>query len=279
MNKEFLVIMIILVSMVSLFGNDFVSTEGNHAFSLKQSLGNSRDVVLRGTNQSQPTPITNINTSQQDRRFDLSSFGDRSNRKSALGAMAMSAAVPGAGQFYLGQNTKAGIMVTAEMLAVFSLLRFNKEMNILTDDFKMYAHANAGLRRGASDEIYKHAANWRSSEEFHTALRLWARNRFLIILNDPDAYERAIEFNSLDPNDTWAWESDAHFRQYRSIRREKQNYEIYRNFAAGAMIINRIVSVIDSAVFANRINNDRTRFTSIPDFDRQGVTFNYEIKF
>jgi len=211
--------------------------------------------------------------------FDLSNFNDRSNKKSAFGAMTMSAVLPGSGQIYLGQNTKAGIMLTAEMIAIFSLYRFNKEINILTDDFQMFAYSNAGLRRGVSDNIYRLAHNWKSSEEYHDAMRLWARNRFLIILNDPELYEIVVEYNSLSPEDSWNWENESDFIQYRSIRRDKQNFEIYRNFAVGAMIVNRLISTIDSAIFANRLNNSNSQLFSMPDFERKGVSLIYEIKF
>ena len=216
---------------------------------------------------------------RQSNAFDLSGFGDRTGRKSAFGAMAMSAVLPGAGQMYLGQNTKGGIMMATEMLTLFSLYRFNKEVNILTDDFKLYAYANAGLRKGVSDDIYKLAHNWRSSEEYHDAIHLWARERFLIMMNRPDLYELALEVNFLSPEDAWAWEQDAHFWHYRSIRRDRQNFVIYRNFAVGAMIVNRVISTIDSAVFANRLNNNNAQLFAMPDFERNGVTFFYEVKF
>jgi hypothetical protein len=110
-------------------------------------------------------------------------------------------------------------------------------------------------------------------------MRLWARDLFLIILNDPESYARAIEVNSLSPEDSWDWENDANFWQYRSIRRDRQNFEIYRNFAVGAMIVNRLISTIDSVIFANRMNNSNAQLFSMPDFERKGVALIYEVKF
>jgi len=247
MNKKIFVFVMMIFGMVMLFGEVGDFRYGNWE--------------------------SNINT------FDLSGFGDRTGGKSAFRAMAMSAVLPGAGQAYLGQNTKAGIMMTADMLAIFSLYRFTKEINGLTDDFKVFAYSNAGLRRGVSDDIYRLAHNWRSSDAYHDAMRLWARDLFLIILNDPESYARAIEVNSLSPEDSWDWDHDAYFWHYRSIRRDRQNFEIYRNFAVGAMIVNRLISTIDSVIFANRLNNSNAQLFSMPDFDRKGMALFYEVKF
>jgi len=199
--------------------------------------------------------------------------------KSALGAMAMSAVFPGSGQMYLGQETKASIMMAAEVISIFSLYRFTKESNSLTDSFQMHAYANANLRRGASNEIYNLAHRWRSSDEHNQAMRLWARNRFLIILNDPELYEQAIELNSIKPEDAWEWENESDFLEYRRIRNDKQRYDIYRNFAIGAMIVNRLISTIDSAVFANRLNNSNSQLLTMPDFDNKGISLIYEVRF
>jgi len=199
--------------------------------------------------------------------------------KSALGAVTMSAIFPGSGQMYLGQNTKAGVMMAADIISLFSLYRFTRESNSLSDNFQVFAYANAGLDRGRSNEIYNLAHRWRSSEEYNKAMELWARNRFLLILNEPELYELAMYVNSIKPEDSWDWEKESHFLEYRRIRNDRQRYDIYRNFAVGALIVNRLISTIDAAIFANRLNESNSQLYTLPDFDNKGFSLIYEVRF
>ena len=178
---------------------------------------------------------------------------------------------------YLGQNTKAGVMMTADILALFSFYRFSKEYDILTKDFQIFAEAKAGLQRGSSDNIYHLAQMWRSAEEHNRAMRLWARNSYLIN-NDLELYELRIKVNTI-PEDTWNWANESDFMEYKRIRRDRQSYDLYKNFAMGALLVNRFISTIDGVLFANRLKQSNNQLYALPNVDNKGVSLIYEIKF
>jgi len=83
-------------------------------------------------------------------------------------------------------------------------------------------------------------------------------------------------------NMTWDWENNKNWNRYRDLRRDKQDYEIYANFALAAAILNRIVSVIDSAISIknfNKHNNILSNLSIDPDWKNRGIRINYEYKF
>jgi hypothetical protein len=203
---------------------------------------------------------------------------EQASTKSARNAMIMSAILPGTGQLYVGNETKAGIFFTADILAIGTYARLQKEKRITTDNYTMFAHINAGLRRDASSEILGLAARYRSAQSYNDEVVQFARNRFLIWDYDPVRYEAYIQRWSIPPEDFWLWENDADFWEYRSIRNDRQNYELMTNFALGAILLNRILSSLDAAISTNKFNKN-TRIYSIPDFQRNGVSLIYEYKF
>ena len=199
-------------------------------------------------------------------------------QKSAAQAMLMSAVIPGSGQMYLGKNTRAGVFMAADITAILSLIRFDKEKNNLTENSKTFAYANAGLQKGVSDEIYRLAHNYRSSDEYNRSVILYARNRFIIQLNDKDLYDQYLDIYLLKPEESWDWNTENDYQEYRNIRKEKQNYEIYANFAIGALIINRLISVVDSALQTGKVNR-ASQVYAVPNFDTKGISLVYEYKF
>ena len=232
-----------------------------------------------------PTPLpfvvsqAQFDTSADVERINaLSTNVEVGNKKSAVNAMLMSAVFPGSGQMYLGKTTRGGVFMAADIVSLFALFRFNKEKNIAIDNFQMYAYANAGLRKGVSNDIYSIAHNYKSSNEYNKFIEMQARNWYLIIQNNQAAFDDYMERNRIKPEDSWNWESDFHLSEYRSIRTDKQSYEIYENFAFGALLINRVISVIDSAIQTGRVNRSGQVY-AMPDQSGRGISLNYEYKF
>jgi len=205
-------------------------------------------------------------------------FLEKSGQKSARNAMLMSAVLPGAGQMYLGQKTKAGVFVAAEIAFIFTMLRFDKEKNIAIENYQMLAYANAGLRKGSSTRIYGLAQRYKSSEDYNRYLEMQARNYFIMLYNDPESFNEYMERYSIKSEDSWQWQNDFHFSEYKSVRNDKQNFEIYGNFALGALLINRVISVLDSAIQTRRINRN-SQIYAIPENNGRGISLVYEHKF
>lgn len=201
-----------------------------------------------------------------------------SARKAIMG----SAIIPGYGQFYTGNLTKAGIHLTSEILIISSYLKLGSEIDNVTRFYKQYAQNYADVQGRRPDAYYQMIQNYRSSESYNSQVILAARNWFLIYRNDPESYYAYLENNLISPEDAWEWRSDRHWQFYRNKRNDKQQMEIYRNFAIGAAVLNRIISIIDSAVTVNRINRTSSiisNFYFTSDFTSKSLRLNYTHRF
>jgi len=197
--------------------------------------------------------------------------------KSTIKAALMSAALPGTGQLYYGKNTKASIFLSADLLILGSYFRFQREKNGAIDSYKQYANVYADLRMGASDEIYRLAQRYNSSEEYNNSVELFARH-WILLYNDPDFYEQYMTTNIIPQSDSWEWEYEAQRYKYTDIRQDKQRFEIYQQFALGAILLNRVISVLDTVIFKDRQQKAYSLY-STPDFDGKGIKLIYEYNF
>ena len=198
--------------------------------------------------------------------------------KSALKAMAMSAVLPGAGQMYLGNNIKAGIFMTTDIIVIGSYLRFQQEKNLAIDNYKKYAYVKAGLRQNADEDIYNLAHRYRSSDRYNELYAQNLQNRLILGYITQRQQEEWFDMYKIQDEDSWNWEYESDFIKYRNYRTDKLDYELYASFAVGAMILNRIISMLDATIFTNRLNRDN-RLYSMPDFQNNGMTMIYEFKF
>jgi hypothetical protein len=172
------------------------------------------------------------------------------------------------------------MMLSAEVLSAFSVYRFSKEYDMRTEDFKQFAYAHAGLRRCVDDNVYQLAQRWHSTQDYNDYWEIQARDWFILMQNNPEGFREWMENNMIDRDDYWwEWSSESKYNEFVKIRRDRQNIELYRNFAVGAMIINRFISVMDVTIFSNRLQNERNHVYSAPDFDRKGISLIYEFKF
>ncbi|MCK9328352.1 MAG: DUF5683 domain-containing protein [Candidatus Cloacimonetes bacterium] len=199
-------------------------------------------------------------------------------KKSVKKAVLMSAILPGTGQLYLHSNTKAGIFLASDLVIISSFLRFGKERSIAIDNYQSLANSQAGLRLDANNELYNLAQKYKSSEIYNNELEMSARNYYYLLNNDYQAYIDYVNTNKIPDENAWNWTEDKHFQKYKDLREDKQTYEIYQNFALGAIIINRLISVVDAAISANKLNNNSQIYT-VPHFEGKGLTLIYEYKF
>ena len=273
-NKIF--ITIVLLAIMS-----FISTPSLQGFSLESPLeaisqwGGGTSHFLQSMN------LYEIDTGNADilsASTPNSELLTPNSQKSALNAMLMSAVLPGTGQLYLGNSKRATVYLSADVLAFFALYRTNMEKNNLTDSFKIYAYSNAGLRRGASDDIYRLAQRFMTSDEYNKSVERYARNFLLANRITQEEYDEYVERFRIRPEDSWDWQNEHYFREYRAIRQDRQTFEIYENFALGALLINRIISVIDAAFLTNKVNRN-SQVYAVPENNGRGISLIYEYHF
>lgn len=197
-------------------------------------------------------------------------------------AMLYSALVPGLGEMYLSEYTRGGIFLGAEVLIMASYFRLNKEVDWKIRSYELYANRYADVSLGSSDSYYRLINNYISSEQYNAEIELYLRNRYIVYENNPELYNYYRDRYLISEEDGWEWDSREVWLAYREIRREKQKLEILANFAIGAAVLNRLISVIDSALIARSVNRQSTVLTNLsvePDFAKKGYMVSYEFKF
>lgn len=155
--------------------------------------------------------------------------------KSARLAMLASAAFPGVGQQYLGKSKTALAFFGMEVLSIFGAVFLEKYSRQLEDDAHGYAALHAGVDARGKDE------------RFWTAVGRYA---------DMNAYnsdnwsnrESGYVYSSESMN--WKWEngelSDEQYqKRYNNFRDASRKIHTAASICIGAMIINRVVSIVD----------------------------------
>ena len=188
-----------------------------------------------------------------------------------------SAVLPGAGQFYTHQYTKAGIFFASEVGIIFSYLRMRSERDWAIDSYKQYAYSKIDFDKSSSDNRYQVVQNYFSSEEYNDNVRNYARNAFLLFGSDTEAYYEYLDDYLIPEEDSWHWPSERNWQHYKSLRRDKQDYEIYMNFAIGAAIVNRIISTIDATLSTKKLNKVLSNLSVVPT--NKELRLCYEYKF
>ena len=197
-------------------------------------------------------------------------------------AMLYSAVVPGLGEIYTRDYKKGAIFLTSEAAILFSYFRLKAETKWAVDSYKQFAYSVTDVPKDQEDSYYQKIQDYISSDNYNESIIRDARNYFLIYNNDPLGYEEYLA-NYLIPEDLiWDWENTKNWYKYRELRRNKQDFEIYTKFVTAAAILNRIVSMIDSAVSVKKLNRSGKYLGKLsfkPDYKKRGMEINYEYRF
>ncbi len=197
-------------------------------------------------------------------------------------AMLFSALVPGLGEMQLGNYTRGAVFLGAEILILASYFRINREVSWKTNSYQKYANRYADIAVNSSDDYYRLINNYISSDQYNAEIELFLRNRYIIFEYKPELYYKYRDLYLIGDDEAWEWDSRDNWLRYREIRREKQSLEILANFALGAALLNRVISIIDSALLARSINRERTALSNLsfePDIQRRGCFISYEFNF
>ncbi|MFO7896822.1 MAG: DUF5683 domain-containing protein [Candidatus Cloacimonadales bacterium] len=199
-------------------------------------------------------------------------------------AMLMSAVMPGWGQAYIQNYTKTGFFLAAEVGTYLAWARLSQETDWAIAAYKDYAQSMVGADPASDKEYFQLIQDNFSSSQYNDSVERYARNVYLIINNDPQGYDEYLENYLIPEEASWDWENRANWDRYKDLRYTKQNYEVYENFAVAALILNRLISVVDVAVSARRLDKGKAgsalnNLQISPDFAKDGMRISYEIKF
>jgi hypothetical protein len=205
-----------------------------------------------------------------------------SQEKSTAKAALYSAILPGMGEMYLGDRTRGSIFLGAEILIVLSYFRLNQEVDWKTNSYMHYAHRYADVPFGSDDDYYRLINNYVSSDVYNADIERYYRNRYIVYEYNPELYNLYRNRFLITGDDAWDWENRSNWLKYRDLRQDKQRLEIMANFAIGAAVLNRIISVVDTALLARRNKRTTNGLSNIriePDLNRIGYSVHYEFKF
>lgn len=198
---------------------------------------------------------------------------------SAKLSLAMSAVVPGSGDFYARNYTKGSIAVAREIALIATLFHFENQADNFDASAKIFANKVLGVPRNSSSAYFDMIAGQISSEQYNENVRLNGQNYYGY---GTEGYYEFVNTNSISEEQAWDWESSQNLQKYKNYRAKKQKNTQNSNFVIGALIVNHIYSAISSAVTTNSNNKIFLKNHSLnlqPDIINQGVTLNYGYKF
>ncbi|MBN2460326.1 MAG: hypothetical protein JXB60_01865 [Candidatus Cloacimonetes bacterium] len=197
-------------------------------------------------------------------------------------AVLFSALIPGTGELYTRQYTKAGIFLCAELTIILSYFRLHQETNWAIRSYEQYAYTKAGVSLHSPENLYQLIQNYFNSDIYNQGVELYARNRYLIWDYNPQAYQEYLDMYLIGEDQAWDWQTENYWNKYRDMRSDKQDLEIYTKFTFAAAILNRLISIIDTLISTRKINRSEEYYGKLsiqPDWIKRGMVINYEYRF
>ncbi|EQB64206.1 MAG: hypothetical protein RBG1_1C00001G1785 [candidate division Zixibacteria bacterium RBG-1] len=215
----------------------FVKAEGfSQAGLLKQDEEISLSGIIKEEN-SQSLLFRNLLQEEDE-------FATGWKKKSPTTAFLLSLALPGTGQLYSGDKTKAKVFLGAEVVWWGSFWLFRTLGDWKEEDYKNFAAAHAGVNPdGKSEDFYSNLSFYDSRDEY---------NQFTRLFNGPS--------QPVYPEDdfwNWEWENSGARFQYRDLRNQSKTYYRRALYSVGAAILSRIVSGLDAAKTAKKYNQKK----------------------
>lgn len=185
-------------------------------------------------------------------------------------AILSSAVLPGSGQYLLGSRTRGEVLMWVDGAVALTWLGFSWYGANREQDARLRAARDAGADPDFDDNRYYRALErYDNIERQEEDLRREARSRHP---DDPVAQREYFEQRRFPASVAWDWSSDSARFDYWRVRRNARSATLNAGFAAGGLLLGRIVSILDCAFFAGDARSGRVgrleagpgdRFTSL----------------
>jgi hypothetical protein len=173
---------------------------------------------------------------------------DAGDRKSVSKAMLLSLVLPGLGEMYTGRKSRAIGFFAAEAGIWSAFILFKHKQSWLKDDYINFAVSHAGIDpESKSNFFFDMLAFYDSRDDYNAISRAGSRDN---------------PFFPEDPEYDWQWESNAMRQEYRDIKNSSEANKRNANFALGAALANRVISVVDAWWCAKSYNRQFSPFFS-----------------
>lgn len=168
---------------------------------------------------------------EQDAPGAVAQINSKPKGKSRTKAMLLSLAVPGAGEYYLGYKGKARGFFAAEAASWLGFASFRLYGGWKKDDYQRLARERAGAQlEGKSEAFLDLVGFYEDIDQYNSLGRVSDPERPYL----PDT-----------PENHWRWQSVEDQAAYRGIKNRSKEAFRRSEFLIGAMVLGRVVSVID----------------------------------
>lgn len=169
-------------------------------------------------------------------------FKDEFHKKNVGLAVLYSLLLPGMGELYAESYSSGKYFTIADAALWGVYFGMNYYGNNKKDDYQAYAASNGSVNNsGKDDKYYATIGIYSSIEEYNNA--------------------KALERNFDQMYDTekfyWKWETNDERKTYRNLWTSSESAFNNLRFLAGALILNRVVSVINAIRLVSKYNKSR----------------------
>lgn len=160
--------------------------------------------------------------------------------KSPLLATLLSLVLPGAGEYYAGNETAAGYFLAADGALWLTFAGLRLQSDWVMDDARLFAQDRAGADFTGKDARFEAQVGNYLSRDLYNESRLRERQ-----------YDELYAGASFG----WSWGSHDERIRYRSLRIRSDELAQAAEFAVGALIVNRIISAFSAWRSARSYNS------------------------
>ncbi len=154
------------------------------------------------------------------------------NLPSKWAAAGLSLLVPGAGQLYLGNKTRATFFFAAEGAIWASYSGFTIYGNWQKEEYHSFAAIHSGANPdGKNDSFFEDLLDFDSRDQYNYWMHLIYRDQI-------PPYPTTEEY-------FWDWENDASRDEYSDMRTSSEKAYRSAKTVLGVALINRVISVVD----------------------------------
>ncbi len=188
--------------------------------------------------------------------------------------LAASAVIPGMGEWVMGARGKAEVFFWIEGALWLSYGGFTYYGRSQLNNSKLFARRYAGASLSEDDRYYEALEKYDNSDEYNEDILREARDRY------PDSMENAAELRNeylreygYFGDESWDWEPDSlRIYDYHTIRTKAREALQRASFVLGALLANRVISLIDCALFTEDKRFSK-RMGFFPTINKPGITF------
>lgn len=166
--------------------------------------------------------------------------GGSSDLGPKIKAGALSAVLPGAGQFYNGQKQKAYLMGGVEVAIWTAYFVFDTQGDNRMETAREFAGIYAGTGGEHAENYWQSVGRYMDSDAYNDARRREAR----ALQEDPSGL--------IGEDDAWQWVNEDRLVGYRTLRSDGNSAYDRRDFMILFAVVNRAVAVVDAVLGAGR---------------------------